>query len=328
VVALLVAVGLANVVPVLAQESKVTQGPSLGLDRMSVHSGEKVIVTFTGWAGRLVTLSVCGNLAKRGSADCNMQASQGVRLYHVDNTPITSFVVSAPPVSCPCVIRATSDAGEDAYAPIEITDIATGPVVDPFSGDPPLDVKLEETNLPAGFFGAIRSGLGGPTDHQVEVTVRNASTESFSHVTLHGFVGRDANTPLDEFDLDVGEIGQGETWTGTAVVTVPAPAIGEYEWRVTASGAGPVSTAGASTRSVPWLLVLLVLILVGDLVAVVVRAVQRRRARTEAIALTGPVDADVVIDVRDHAERPSAPSSSFGPDDPTTTHEQVGATRS
>ena len=80
---------------------------------------------------------MCGNLAKRGSTDCNMPASQGVRLYHVDDSPLTAFVVSAPPGTCPCVIRASSDTGEVAYAPIEIRGVPTGPVVDPFSDEPP-----------------------------------------------------------------------------------------------------------------------------------------------------------------------------------------------
>jgi hypothetical protein len=74
----------------------------------------------------------------------------------------------------------------------------------------------------------------------------------------------------------------GQTWTGTVRVTVPAPVIGGFDWRVLASGAGPVSESSSTSRAVPWLLIVLALALVGDVVAVVVRWVQRRRARTAA----------------------------------------------
>jgi hypothetical protein len=254
-------------------------GPTLTLDQTSVDPGQPVTVIFTGWQGRLVTLSVCGNLAKRGSTDCNMPASQGVRLYHVDDSPLTSFVISTPPGTCPCVIRASSDSGETAYAPIEIRGVALGPVVDPFSEEPPLALAVDATPAPDGIFDTIKSWLGGPTAYDVTVKVTNQATEPFSNVAVHGAVGRDSETDLDGFDLVPGPMAAGQTWTGTAHVTVPAPVVGQFDWHTIASGAGPVTETSSTTRAVPWLLLLLVLALVGDLVAVVVRWVQRRRAR-------------------------------------------------
>jgi hypothetical protein len=265
-------------------EAPARAGPTLTLDQNSVEPGQQVTVVFAGWQGRLVTLSVCGNLAKRGSADCNLPASQGVRLYHVDATPLTAFVVSTPPGTCPCVLRASSDTGEVAYAPIEIRGVATGPVVDPFSDDPPLEVSIDTSPVHYSVLDTIKSWLGGPTRYDVTVTVRNQATEQFSNVAVHGAVGRSSGVDLDGFDLVPGPMAAGQTWIGTAQVTVPAPVVGGFDWHVIASGAGPVTETSATTRAVPWLLLLLALVLVGDLVAVMVRWVQRRRARRSANA--------------------------------------------
>jgi len=254
-------------------------GPTLTLDQTTVDPGQQITVIFTGWQGRLVTLSVCGNLAKRGSSDCNMPASQGVRLYHVDDSPLTSFVISAPPGTCPCVIRGSSDTGEVAYAPIEIRGVPIGPVVDPFSDEPPLAVTVTAVPAPHGIGATLKSWLGGPTDYDVTVVVHNQATEAFSAVAVNGAVGRSTEVDLAGFDLFPGPLGAGQTWTGTARVTVPAPVIGDFSWRVLASGAGPVTETSSSSRAVPWLLIVLVLLLVGDVVAVIVRWVQRRRAR-------------------------------------------------
>jgi hypothetical protein len=301
-VALLLVGAVSIALPAAAQDSG-TSGPTLTLSESSVDPGGQITVIFTGWQGRLVTLSVCGNLAKRGSSDCNMPASQGVRLYHVDDSPLTSFVVSAPPGTCPCVIRASADSGEVAYAPIEVRGVPIGPVVDPFSDDAPLEVSVAATPHPDGILDTLRSWLGGPTSYDVKVTVHNQATEAFSAISVHGAVGRSSEVDLAGFDLQPGAMNAGQTWAGTAQVTVPAPVIGDFDWHVLASGAGPVTETSSSTRAVPWLLVALVLALVGDVVAVVVRWVQRRRSRSAVEGRDG--SGDVVVD-----ERPVAPTRS------------------
>jgi hypothetical protein len=275
--ALVLAVALAAL-PAGAQESGIS-GPTLTLSETAVAPGAQITVIFTGFTGRLVTLSVCGNQAKRGSADCNMPASQGVRLYHVDDTPLTAFVVSTPPGTCPCVIRASSDTGELAYAPIEIQGVATGAVVDPYTDDAPLEMSISARPAPDGILATVRSWLGGATPYEVHVTVRNASTEQFSAVKVNGAVGRDAETDIDSFELEPGAMGAGQSWTGTTTVEVAAPVIGSFDVRAVASGAGPVTEASVGSRAVPWLLIVLVLVLVADLVAVVVRWAGRHRAR-------------------------------------------------
>lgn len=271
--------GVLVALPAAAQESGIS-GPTLTLSETSVAPGGRITVIFTGFTGRLVTLSVCGNRAERGSADCNMPASQGVRLYHVDDTPLTAFVVSEPPGTCPCVVRATSDTGELAYAPIDIQGVAIGPVVEPFGAGPPLEMALSARPAPDGLLGTLRSWLGGSTPYEVRVTVRNGSTEQFSAVRVNGAIGRDAETDVASFELVPGALGAGQTWSGTTTVDVSSPVIGRFTVRGVASGAGPVTETTATTRAVPWLLIVLALLLVADVVAVLVRWVARRRARS------------------------------------------------
>jgi hypothetical protein len=188
------------------------------------------------------------------------------------------MIVAVPPTDCPCVIRAVGgDNGEVAIAPVELLGHPVSAVVEPDLGQPVIDVALETEAEAVGFLSGIRRSLGGATTHDVTVTVRNLSQEPVSDVAVHGRVQRRGDS-VAEFDLVPGEIGPGQTWTGSARVEVPAPVVGELDWNVIASGAGPVTEASTSTRAVPWLLVVLVLVLVADIVFLLVRAVSRPRS--------------------------------------------------
>jgi hypothetical protein len=308
-----------------ASDAGTVSGPLLTPSVRSVEPGQRVDVIFTGWTARYATLSVCGNLAKRGSADCNMVESTGVRLSTSsgDDSFVHDMVVVAPPTDCPCVIRGVGgDNGEVGIAPIDLIGHPISDVVDPNLGQPVVAVDVSTTAVSDGALSSLRQSLGGPSAKEVTVSVRNLTTELLTDVAVHGTVTRSGDT-VAEFDLATGEIGPGQTWTGTTEVELPAPAIGTYDWDVSASGAGPMVAASTTTRSIPWLLLLLVLVLVWDLAAVAVRRVQRRRARQQALSVARPVDPELVIDIRDRGV--VAGASPATPDDPTEAHEPVGA---
>lgn len=257
-------------------------GPALTVNPSVVDPGQRVDVIFTNWEARLATLSVCGNLAKRGSADCNQVASQGVTLRGIGVTePVASFVVTPPAGTCPCVIRAAgTDTNELAIAPIEIIGHPVGPLTEAFSGAT-LEVGVDAQAAPDGFLATVRSLLGGETDYDVTVTVRNIATETFDNVDVFGSVGRSATEDQAIFELLPEPIPPGQTWTGEATVAIPAPLIGDYLWQVTASGAGPPARAEEPMRAIPWLLLLLVVVLIGDVVFMVARWLRRRAQRRE-----------------------------------------------
>lgn len=255
-------------------------GPSITVDRVDVSPGESVVVTLSGWQANVVTVSVCGNAAARGSGDCNMVASEGIGLQRDGPTSQRDFVVNAPPTTCPCVLRASSPSNDEvAVARIDLIGHPVGPIV----GSParqPLEITVDAEKATRGIFGALRSNLGGPTPYEVTITVHNASAEPVPSPSLAGSAARRGDDDLVTLEIPPpGALAPGETWTHTVRVEVPAPVIGTVEWQVAVSGAGPAVAAEQSTRSLPIGLILLVLVFVVDMVAIAVRRLTHHRQR-------------------------------------------------
>jgi hypothetical protein len=253
--------------------------PTVSLSRASVRSGESVVVRLDGWHSHAVTVSVCGNLARRGSVDCDLFASQGVPIAPNVPESLTDFVVTAPPTTCPCVVRA-SDAtqSEIAFTPIDVVGVPTGPVVGPPESSP-LRVSVRARRAHAGLGGRIRSSLGGQTAYDVTVVIRNPSAEPLTGVRLYGWAGRSGTDQSRTLDFPaVDDLGPGQTWSHTVRVHAPSPHIGRFYWEVSVTGVGPPVHAEAVTRDVPFLLVVLILVIVGDLAAMIGRRLRHRRS--------------------------------------------------
>lgn len=299
----LVAVGLTAIgsiaVGMSVAAQTVTTGPSVMLDRYEMAPGERVVLTLDGFESRSVIIAVCGNDARRGSTDCNMPESEGLGIDLDRENTISSMPVAAPPVPCPCIIRVSS-ANNDEVAVAAIT--LSGHPVAPVVGTPgigePLAVSVVAEAAPDGFFGWVRSSLGGSTPYVVTVSVRNRSTELVDRVALSGSAGRTADNELTTVALVAPVLLEpGQTVSQTVVADLPAPVYGSVEWRVVASGAGPTATALDSTSHQPILLIVLTAILLVDVVIIVVRLVTRRRRNRQ-----DPNDADnqSSFEPRDH----------------------------
>lgn len=262
-----------------------TSGPVVTLDRTEVAPDDLVVLTIDGFAARVVTMSVCGNEARRGSVDCNMIASKGLRLDGDGTATVAQMGVATPPAGCPCVIRVSStNSDEVAVAPITLIGHQIEPVVGgPSLDDPLVAVTISARAAPRGLLGWIRSNLGGRVNYEVTVTAKNITTELLHQVTVFGSVGRNANDELASLALDdPGEIAAGQTWKQVVSVEVPALSLGSLEWRVVASGAGPSVTTTSATRHRPVLLLLLAMALVIDLSVLAIRRRMRRRRASEA----------------------------------------------
>lgn len=270
--------GLALAGPVDAQ-STVT-GPTVALDRYEVAPGDQIVLTIDGFDAPGVTISVCGNEARRGSADCNMPESEGRGLRR-DGTPTYgSLPVSAPPVPCPCVIRVSTATNDQvAVVPITIIGHPVAPVVDPdIPQRVPLDVSIVANESTAGVGDVLRSSLGGASSYELTVTVRNRSTTAVDALSLSGFAGRNADDELITLELpDPGPIAAGQTWQETIAAELPALTLGDIEWQVTASGAGSSVQAKDTTSDLPILLMVLGVILLLDLLVLFTRLLTRRR---------------------------------------------------
>jgi len=280
---LLVALGATLAVAPSARAAAV---PTIVLDRAEARTGDRVVVTLSGWTGA-VTLSVCGNLAKRGSADCNQVASQGVGLALHGPTTLAELVLSAPPTTCPCVVRAANATHDQvAAAPIVLTDVPTGPLVDPALAGPPLVVSVTARAVPAGLLGAIRSALGGPTPYDVAVVVRNRGSVTLPRVSLAGSAGR-SRSEGDSFTIPApGPLVPGQAKRRVIRTILPAPVLGGFVWEVTASGAGPSVHAEDTAQVVPGGLLALTSVLAVDVAAIVWR---RRRSRSSSPGKTSGV---------------------------------------
>lgn len=262
-----------------------TTGPMVTLDRTEVNPGDQVGLTIDGFTVQSVTISVCGNEARRGSSDCNMAASEGQRL-NPDGTPTPADLpVAAPPVDCPCVIRVSDRSNNEvAVTPITIIGHPIGPVVDPPQLGTPLAVTISAEPSSRGLLELVRPSLGGPATYDVTVTVKNTSMVPFSYVRVSGSVGRNPSDNLAMLKLsDPGLIGPGQTWQEIVSAVVPAPSFGNVQWRVAVSGAGPTVDATESTHYRPLLLIVLAMFLVADIFLLIIRGMVRRRNKRAAI---------------------------------------------
>jgi len=261
-----------------AQDDAIS-GPTVTLDRHSMRPGERVLVTLDGFRGNAVTLSVCGNQARRGSVDCNMAASEGIRLDRDGTSTLTEVPIEAPDTTCPCLVRVSTKTFDQlAVAPIELIGHPVGPIVGS-SALTPLEVSVSARRAPHGLIANVRSALGGPTAYDVTVSVRNRSTERLEHIVLAGAAGRSRDDDSTALELPVpGPLDPGQTWEQVVRSELPAPVLGGFVWEVTASGAGPSVTASDTTRSWPLGFVLLVLVFLGTVGAIVWRRIARHRA--------------------------------------------------
>ncbi|MEI8241506.1 MAG: hypothetical protein WCI22_19000, partial [Actinomycetota bacterium] len=257
-------------------------GPTVRLDHTRVAPGQQIQLTIMGFTAKVVTISVCGNNALRGSTDCDMPSSHGIGLT-VDGADTTdTFVVSAPPIPCPCIVRVASLANDEiATAPVTVVGHPTAPLVHGAGSDvgsSGLVVVVQPTAHPKGVGAQLKWSLGGGVDYTVVVSVRNSSDAFMDDLTVIGFVGRSANDTIASLALTKpGPLAPGHTWSQTVKVTVPAPTFGGIQFHVTASHNGVPVTNIATVRHRPWLLVGLGLFLLFDVTFLLVRS--RVRAR-------------------------------------------------
>jgi hypothetical protein len=285
--ALLLAVSISLAEPALAQS-----GPSVVLDNLKAWPGESLIVSLSGFKSSYVTSTVCGNLAKRGSADCDMRGSTTDNIKSTTGVTLVEVIVSSPPVPCPCIVRVSSTTqGEFGVAPIDIVGHPVAPVVDTVPS-PMVEVSLVAKHAHEGFVGWARSALGGPARYDVDVAVRNTTTENLSNTAVVGSARNRFNDDAAGLRFPaVGSLAPGQTWRYHQSTVMQAPSLGHIVWEVSAVGAGPTVRVQQSSNRVPAGLVFLAALLATDLAAIV----WRRRARNRANRLARGSGADATV---------------------------------
>jgi hypothetical protein len=278
-VALVVALAAILAVPAAAGAQSLTGGPAVVLDRYELSPGDDVNVTLSGFQGSSITISTCGNKARRGSADCNMPESRAVSNDGDGNPFQVTVPVTVPPVPCPCVIRASNpDNTEAAIAEFSLLGHPTGPV----QGDlrDPLEVDVTAQASPVSMSDRVRGAIGGTTTYALTIVVRNRSVESVGGISASGTAVRNGKEVVVFDVVDPGTIGPGSLWTEVVEVELPGPSFGETDWTVEVVSPVPTISATDTTKAFPWLLFLLGIFLVVDIAVLVARAIARRRSRS------------------------------------------------
>ncbi|MFF3501743.1 hypothetical protein [Streptomyces sp. NPDC003247] len=201
--------------------------PAVTADATHLVPGRPVTVTGTGWAaGATVQTEVCGLRAVHGSADCDTLRG-AVALVAADGTFRLTLVVGAPPVDCPCVVRATTGGGpgaRSAATDVEVAGVPETTVPDPDTATP--DVQIVDTVLTG------RPGLaelfGGRPRRTLVVTVRNTGTATLGRSPLvirwgtGGTADTDVVTPLTS------PLEPGARATYRVSIALPMAAFGRY----------------------------------------------------------------------------------------------------
>ena len=283
-VVLVVVASLLGLAPI-GHAAPSVSGPVVRLNHTEVAPGDLLLVTIDGFKASTVTIATCGNEARRGSADCDMVDSKGVRIQETGSPTVTKVGVFAPPVGCPCVVRVSSQSNDEVVV-VPITLI--GHPIEPLVGGPSLDEPLVALTItarqkPRGLVSWTRSSLGGQVTYEVTVTVKNLTTGPLRQVHLFGSVGRNAKDELATLALkDPGEIGPGQTWRQVLSADVPAPSLSTIQWQIVASQAGPRVTATSTTRRQPVLFMLLMMALAVAVSLLAIRSRMRRRAALDS----------------------------------------------
>jgi len=206
--------------------------PQVAVAPADAPVGAPVSVTLTGWPTGTVQLEVCGNQARRGALDCATGSAR--QLYVADPQPVAAqLTVAAPPVACPCVVRARALAPdtEDAVAvpvtgtaAIDVTDL-TAPVA-PAGPDRAglrlagVSVAPAERNWSALF--ALRGEIA------IDVDLRNDGTAEVGAAQLSLLTGRPGRATSVVEATDIAPLPAGQATTVRIVVPVDGPLYGRY----------------------------------------------------------------------------------------------------
>ncbi|MEW2379659.1 hypothetical protein AB0883_26645 [Micromonospora sp. NPDC047812] len=221
--------------------------PRIAVPAGTFRAGDQILVTLGGWPAGTVQIEVCGNGGRRGALDCATSRA-GHGQVPASGALTLPVVLAAPPVGCPCLVRArTPTGGTRASVALPLTGVSAPPA--------PAPVGAAELVV-AGLRATDRSGVPGwfgvPGDLTVDLALRNvgptdAVDPPFS--LLFGRPGR-VHTLVDAPPL--GTIGAGQTREYRIRVPTGATVVGRHELhgRIEPSG-GPVAFTVEAARY-PW----------------------------------------------------------------------------
>ncbi len=296
--ALVMAAGLGAGTPAVADD----RTPVVVLDSATTSVGADLVAHGAGFTpGTLVLGELCGNEARRGSADCDQASAVNVGVGPAGN--FTAHIrVSPPPTPCPCVVRLTAIGGT-ASATTPVT-VVGAPVADPSSGPvefPAVVRALEVTKVSVEDTGSWTEWFGASPSRVLVVTLRNSGTVAVDDPPIVLAVGKGAH-PTGEVDSPkLGTLQPDEAREYRIPFELGPMAFGTYTIRGAIPGlADPLEFSGHTT-SYPWALIIIP-------VAVVVQwlLLRGRNRLRDRIQPPAPETAPLALEAGDTATEPSS----------------------
>ncbi|WP_329110158.1 hypothetical protein OG792_14765 [Micromonospora sp. NBC_01699] len=255
--------------------------PVIAIDRDRTAPGDRVLVRLGGWPAGTAVIEICGNGARRGSADCAVHA--GVQTYvPTAGTAHATLTVTAPPVGCPCVVRVTGLSGRiSGTVPVVVAGISVLPAPPEAGHGLSATADLEVTRVTVTGRWSWSDLFAGPAKRTLLVEVRNNGAVPAVEPAIAVTLGRGAEPTgfvppplLDTLD-------PGEQRTVRLPVTIGAPAVGTYTVRGEVGSDRPARFS-VTVATYPWGLVGVAAVLVVILALVELRRARRasRRSRT------------------------------------------------
>jgi hypothetical protein len=248
ILATLAALSLTGPLPAVSSPAPSVTAPSPTGRRITVADGPvrvgaRIVVGLAGWPAGTVQLELCGNGARRGVRDCAVTAAAHVYVPPSGGATV-QITVPAPPVGCPCVLRAGVVGGGPATAvPVRVSGVAAPPAAEP---DAAPGLRIAELRVAGPRDRDRWAGLFGlPTRITVELSVHNAGdTEVVPAATL--LTGRPDRVTTIVGPPRLGPIPAGATRTYVIDVPLDAPAVGRYAVH---GQVGRSDAAGGDTRA-------------------------------------------------------------------------------
>jgi len=319
-----IVIGLAGVALVGAGPSTAQAAPGATVEPSTANLGASVIARGSGFApGTLVSVEVCGNEGRRGSADCDQATALDAGASPTGDVAV-QLTVGTPPSPCPCIVKLSGlSSTASATTPINIIG---APAADPAAlaaEFPDVSRQVEVVDPHFEGTGPWTAWFGGSPERDLVYTVQNTGNVAVQDPPLIIALGKGSTPTGIVHPPPIGSLEPGESRTYHTTVELGALAFGQYNAVGQIPGFVNAVTFKASTTTYPWALILIVVLVAFELILIISRnRVRARVARTSAAgapALTGPMPAlnpgPVLVGAGVGAEAPLPATSSLQPEE-------------
>ena len=274
---------LAALAPLLLLAPPAHAEPAISLDKKTVKAGQTVTVRLSGFAAGNLLVELCGNEARRGTADCAVASSASTHAAEGRTTAVM-LNVAKPPVGCPCVIAVRPvTGGTPRTVPITVSGVPKLSASQrPAAGAAGGSRRLSATAVSVRGGGFLVGWLAGGASRSLRVTLRNEGTTALSDLPLSLTAGRGPEPTGLVTTPDLGTLDPGQERTYSIPFTLDAPAFGRYTVRGEIGGLDEPIAFTAHTANYPWAYPLL-----GALLVPLPLLTRRRKARPVAAPRAG-----------------------------------------